>query len=273
MTTPRALIAEDEPLLAAALQRELAHLWPTLQTAIVGDGVSAVARALTELPQIVFLDVRMPGQDGLAAAAQIAEEWPTSPQTPLPLIVFVTAYDQYALEAFSRAAVDYVQKPVQSARLQQTVARLQARLAECTVDDHSARSMPEEALLASLSSLLSSQLGGAQKAVAPLKFIQASQGQALHVVPVAQVLYFEAADKYVRVVTATAEHLVRTPMRELQAGLDSDEFWQIHRSTLVRASAIARVTRDEAGKLTVHLHGHPDQLAVSRLWAHRFKAM
>ena len=247
MTTPRALIAEDEPLLAAALQRELAHLWPTLQTAIVGDGVSAVARALAELPQVLFLDVRMPGQDGLAAAAQIAEEWPTSPQTPLPLIVFVTAYDQYALEAFSRAAVDYVQKPVQSARLQQTVARLQARLAECTVDDHSARSMPEEALLASLSSLLSSQLGGAQKAVAPLKFIQASQGQALHVVPVAQVLYFEAADKYVRVVTATAEHLVRTPMRELQAGLDSDEFWQIHRSTLVRASAIARVTRDEAG--------------------------
>ena len=273
MTTPRALIAEDEPLLAAALQRELAHLWPTLQTAIVGDGVSAVARALAELPQVLFLDVRMPGQDGLAAAAQIAEEWPTSPQTPLPLIVFVTAYDQYALEAFSRAAVDYVQKPVQSARLQHTVARLQARLAECTVDDHSARSMPEEALLASLSSLLSSQLGGAQKAVAPLKFIQASQGQALHVVPVAQVLYFEAADKYVRVVTATAENLVRTPMRELQAGLDSDEFWQIHRSTLVRASAIARVTRDEAGKLTVHLHGHPDQLAVSRLWAHRFKAM
>ena len=273
MNTPRALIAEDEPLLAAALQRELAQLWPALQTTLVGDGVSAVTRALAELPQIVFLDVRMPGQDGLAAAAQIAEEWPTSQQTPLPLIVFVTAYDQYALEAFSRAAVDYVQKPVQSVRLQHTVDRLQARLAERLTDESSSRKMPEDALLASLSSLLSSQLGGAQKVAAPLKFIQASQGQALHVVPVAEVLYFEAADKYVRVVTATGEHWVRTPMRELQAGLDADEFWQVHRSTLVRASAIARVTRDEAGKLTVHLREHRDQLAVSRLWAHRFKAM
>ncbi|QTN24478.1 response regulator transcription factor [Rhizobacter sp. AJA081-3] len=271
MNAPTALIAEDEALLAAHLQAELARLWPDLRVvANVSHGAAAVEQSLALRPDIVFLDIRMPGMDGLEAAQAIGEDWPEG-EAP-PLLVFVTAYDQYALQAFEQAAVDYVLKPVQPERLAQTCARLRAAL--------EFRSEPQggaavESALSQLRALLGAPgLGGAAASTAArLNVIQAGVGAAIHMVPVQEVLYFEAADKYVRVITAEREHLIRTSLRELLPQLDPDRFWQVHRGTVVRADAIASALRDESGKLTLTLRGHGDKLTVSRLYAHRFKPM
>jgi DNA-binding LytR/AlgR family response regulator len=265
---PTALIAEDEPLLAENLRSELLRLWPGLTViASVGDGESALRETLARRPDLLFLDIRMPGLDGLEVAAAVVEDW--DGDRPPPLAVFVTAYEEYALRAFERAAVDYVLKPVQPERLAQTVARLQAALrgrAAPAVDASAA----VEAALAPLRALL----GGVPPPTAPrLEVIQAGVGAAIHMVPVAEVLYFEAADKYVRVVTAAREHLIRTSLRELLPQLDPKRFWQIHRGTVVRADAIATATRDDSGKVHLTLRGHEDRLVASRLYAHRFKAM
>ena len=314
MTTPAtlpratALIAEDEPLLAAALQADLAAVWPQLQVlATVGDGHSAVRRALELQPDVLLFDIRMPGQTGLQAAAELADAWPEQGSRAFPQLVFVTAYDQYAVAAFETQAVDYILKPVQRERLKKTVQKLASALTDQAQpaihsDKHhdsapasaaftpvnTASTAPTPALLAQLSALLAQ--AGADLApqafhnpVPPrLTLIQAShtgaQGSALVMVPVAEVLYFEAADKYVRVICPTREVLIRTPLKELLPQLDAQQFWQIHRGTVVRAETIARATRDEAGKLWLHLRPHhPDQpphrLPVSRLYAHLFKAM
>jgi DNA-binding LytR/AlgR family response regulator len=266
---PSALIAEDEPLLAAALQQELARAWPDLQiAATVGDGLSAVRQALSLLPQVLFFDIRMPGQSGLDAAVELADAWPA--HRPFPALVFITAYDQYAVQAFEAQAVDYLLKPVQPARLQKTVQKLQLALAS-----KASPAIDLEATLAQLRGLLAAPgvAPAAAPASAPLSFIQASSGSQIHMVPVAEVLYFEAADKYVRVLTAAREYLIRTPLKELSGQLDSQVFWQIHRSTLVRAASITTVTRDEAGKLHLELAGRPEKLPVSRLYAHLFRAM
>ena len=298
---PRALIAEDEPLLAAALQHELRTAWPELQiAATVGDGLSAVQQALALQPDVLFFDIRMPGQTGLDAAVVLADAWPAH-QT-FPALVFVTAYDQYAVQAFEAQAVDYLIKPVQSARLQKTVQKLRLALiqqAQAAINSI-ANSEPQapthtQALEPNLQRTvdqlrhLLAQPGlwpgaepGAPLAPTPLAaphqpprltVIQASHGNQIHMVPVGDVLYFEAADKYVRVLTASAEYLIRTPLKELADQLDAQEFWQVHRSTLVRASAIATVVRDELGKLHLNLRGRPERVAVSRLYAHLFKAM
>ncbi|HNW62529.1 MAG TPA: LytTR family DNA-binding domain-containing protein [Piscinibacter sp.] len=271
MNAPTALIAEDEALLAAHLQAELARLWPDLRVvANVSHGAAAVEQSLALRPDIVFLDIRMPGMDGLEAAQAIGEDWPEG-EAP-PLLVFVTAYDQYALQAFEQAAVDYVLKPVQPERLAQTCARLRAALER--------RSEPQggatvESALSQLRALLGAPglVGAAASPAARLNVIQAGVGTAIHMVPVQEVLYFEAADKYVRVITAEREHLIRTSLRELLPQLDPDRFWQVHRGTVVRSDAIASALRDESGKLTLVLRGHGDKLAVSRLYAHRFKPM
>jgi DNA-binding LytR/AlgR family response regulator len=269
----RALIAEDEPLLADALQQELARAWPGLQIAArVGDGLSAVREALALAPEVLFFDIRMPGQSGLEAAAELADAWPEG--TPFPALVFLTAYDQYAVQAFEAQAVDYLLKPLQRGRLEKTVARVQALLAA----RGSGAQPVDEATLAQLRQLLASASGAgtpgiAAPAAAPLRFIQAGSGGRIDMVPVDEVLVFEAADKYVRVLTAGREHLVRTPLRELLAQLDTQQFWQIHRGTLVRASAIASVVRSESGKQSVLLHGRPEAFAVSRLYAAQFRAM
>ncbi|MFT3666463.1 LytR/AlgR family response regulator transcription factor [Piscinibacter sp.] len=268
MTT--ALIAEDETLLAEHLRAELTRLWPELRIAgIAPHGAAAVEMALAQRPDIAFLDIRMPGLSGLEAAQAIAEEWPQGGQPPL--LVFVTAYDQYALQAFERAAVDYVLKPVQPERLAQTVARLREALRR----RDSAGAGEAEATLARLRSLLGTPgLGAPAVAPARLAVIQAAgAGSTVHLVPVDEVIYFEAADKYVRVVTAEREHLIRTSLRELLPQLDPQRFWQVHRGTVVRCDAIASALRDDAGKLTLTLRGHPDRLGVSRLYAHRFKPM
>ena len=259
MTT--ALIAEDEPLLAQALQAELARAWPQLRiVATVGDGASAVREALAHRPDVLFFDIRMPGLGGLDAAAQLADEWPEG--EPFPALVFVTAYDQYAVQAFEAQAVDYVLKPVQSARLDRTVARLQEQLSR----RGDAPGLDEA--VDRLRHLLSTAPASTR-----LKVIQAGVGNSIRVVPVESVLVFEAADKYVRVLTAGQEYLIRTPLKDLLPQLDADEFWQVHRGTVVRAAAIDTVTRDEAGKLHLTLRGRPERLAVSRLYAHLFKAM
>lgn len=261
--SPRALIAEDEPLLAQALRAELASMWPELALLPTApDGEAAVSVALQQHPELLFLDIRMPGLSGLDAAQAIVEDWP--PERPLPLIVFVTAYDQHALEAFERSAVDYVLKPVQTARLAQTCDRLRAALKQ-----RAGGALPDAAI-EQLRGLLDR---AAAPAAAALRVIQAGVGSTLHFVPVGEVLYFEAADKYVRVVTAEREHLVRTSLRELLPQLDTAAFWQIHRGTVVRADAIASVTRDETGKQHLLLRGRSERLAVSRLYAHLFKAM
>ncbi len=284
---PRALIAEDEPLLAAALQQDLARAWPELQVvAVVGDGRSAVRQALTLRPDVLFFDIRMPGQSGIEAAAELADAWPDD--LHFPALVFATAYDQYAVQAFEAQAVDYLLKPIQADRLARTVAKVQGLLAQrasaATGAPPSAPSAvlpsPElEATMAQLRALLGAPGVGTAPAAAPaaaatrLSVIQASHGTQIHMVPVAEVVYFEAADKYVRVLTAEREYLIRTALKELIEQLDPQEFWQVHRSTLVRATAIATVTRDEAGKQHISLRGRPERLPVSRLYAHLFKAM
>jgi DNA-binding LytR/AlgR family response regulator len=277
-TQPTALIAEDEPLLARALAAELRTAWPELQIAqTVGDGNSAVQQTVALLPDVVFLDVRMPGQNGLDAAADIADLWPAD--QALPLIVFVTAYDEYAVQAFERAAVDYLLKPVQAARLQQCVARLKALAARRTAlpiaPDVTQAASPQ--LLDQLRQLVSPPVAPLQPPAPMLQRLQVSVGSAIVVVPIDSVLYFEAADKYVRVLTASKEYLIRTPIKDLLPQLDSAVFWQIHRSTVVRTSAIAQVRRDEAGRLRAHLapseRSPSESLAISRLFAHLFKAM
>ena len=260
-----ALIAEDEPLLATALQAELASAWPQLQiVANVRDGQSAVEQALALQPTVLFLDIRMPGRSGLEAAEELANAW--SSTTPFPLLVFVTAYDQYAVQAFDAQAVDYIVKPVDSARLRKTVERLQGMLAQRL---HAAPD-PEQTLGA-LRQLLAAHRPAAP--TTPLRLIQASIGSSIHMVPVEQVLVFEASDKYVQVFTATREYLIRTPLKELLAQLDASQFWQVHRGTVVQAAAIDTVHRDEAGKLHLTLRGRPHKLAVSRLYSHLFRAM
>jgi DNA-binding LytR/AlgR family response regulator len=268
-----ALIAEDEPLLAANLQAELLKLWPELHiVASVGDGESAVESALGVQPDVMFLDIRMPGMTGLECAQALAEDWPANGR-PFPLIVFVTAYDEYALQAFERAAFDYILKPVQPDRLAKTCARLKERLAggSAPPDEASLGKVVDqmrELLAAGRSDALS-----APAVSAPLRVIQASAGNTITMVPIDEVCYFEAADKYVRVVTANREHLIRMSLRELLQQLDSQRFWQIHRGTIVRSDAIDTAERDEAGKLTLTLRGNPARLVVSRLYTDLFKGM
>ena len=277
---PTALIAEDEPLLAHALKAELAAAWPELQVlATAGDGRSAVREALRLLPQVLFFDIRMPGLDGLGAAAELADRWPTD-EAPMPQLVFVTAYDEYAALAFETQAIDYVLKPVQPERLRKTVLRLRQALA-AQQQANPASAVADESLERTLAQwrqvLAAAGNGGSPPpaSAAPLKMIAASEagGNTVRMVPIDEVLYFEAADKYIRVLTATHEYLIRTPLKQLLTQLDPEVFWQVHRAVVVRSSAIEAVHRDEAGKLHLDLRGRAEKIPVSRLYGHLFRAM
>ena len=277
---PTALIAEDEPLLAHALKAELAAAWPELQVlATAGDGRSAVRDALRLLPQVLFFDIRMPGLDGLGAAAELADRWPTD-EAPMPQLVFVTAYDEYAARAFESHAIDYVLKPVQPERLRKTVLRLRQALAT-QQQANPAPAAADEALertLAQWRQVLAAAGNGASSPpapAAPLRMIAASEagGNTVRMVPIDEVLYFEAADKYIRVLTATHEYLIRTPLKQLLTQLDPEVFWQVPRAVVVRSAAIEAVHRDEAGKLHLDLKGRPEKIPVSRLYGHLFRAM
>lgn len=257
---PCALIAEDEAVLARGLVKTLARLWPELRVcAVVHDGDSAVEAAKLHRPDIVFMDIRMPERNGLDAAECIVDDWPSG--CALPLIVFVTAFDRYAVDAFERAAVDYVLKPVQPARLASTCQRLVQRLAERQAGTDAVALAPLTALL------------NARAPEPSLTVIQAGVGSTVHLVPVADVHYFEADDKYVRVVTADRTVLIRTPLRELVPRLDAAQFMQVHRGTLVRTALIERVVREDTGRIHLFLKGRPERLAVSRSYAHLFKPM
>lgn len=245
---PRALIADDEPLLAADLATRLPALWPELDVvAVVHHGPAAVEAISRFEPDIAFLDIRMPGLSGIEVARSAR----------VPHLVFVTAYDQYAVSAFEMAAADYLLKPVSDERLGATVARLKALLAT--------RQAPPD-LSALLHKLLSSQ-------PEYLKWIRASVGNDTHLVAVSEVLYFRADDKYTLVQTAAREYLIRTPLKELLAQLDPAAFWQIHRNTLVASAAIAAAHRDLAGRITLSLRGRPETLSVSRAFTHLFRQM
>lgn len=259
--TIRALIAEDEPILAATLAQSLQRLWPGLEiAAICPNGLDTVAQALALGPDVLFLDIKMPGQSGLEAAEELAERWDHA--RPFPQVVFVTAYDDYAVSAFEQAAADYVLKPVTDERLGKTIERLRQRLAAADPDDGLAQ------LVEQMRRLLP-----AAPANERLDTIRAAVGNQVRLIPVADVVYFQAVDKYVNVVTADAEALIRLSLKDLLPQLDPDRFCQVHRGTIVNLSAVASATRDELGKITLSLRARPEKLRVSLLYAHLFRPM
>ena len=285
--TPRALIAEDEPILAATLAHALQRLWPELDiVATCANGVEALRQGLALQPDILFLDIKMPGKTGLEAAEELAEQWPDG--IAFPHIVFVTAYDEYALAAFEYAAADYVLKPVNDARLGKTVERLQQRLRDsgrvtttapptagaeaATTTAPLATTETASASDDNLARLLS-QLQAMLPPAPRLHMIRAAVGNSVRMIALADVVYFEALDKYINVVCQDSEALIRTSLKELLPQLDPQQFWQIHRGTIVNASAIATAVRDDAGKLSLTLRQHPAQLRVSPLYAHLFRQM
>lgn len=278
---PRALIAEDEPVLAQALRAQLAQAWPGLEVvALAADGDQALAGIARLKPDVVFLDIRMPGRSGLEVARELARAGSVSGDgaRAAPLVVFVTAYDQHAIEAFESAAVDYLLKPVAPDRLARCVERLQARL-NPVVASPAAPTEDLQALARALAALLpeATATPASGPVASPLRFIRASLGDVVRQIPVDEVLYLEAQDKYVAIVTRDATALVRTPLAELLAGLDPQRFAQIHRSTVVRVDAIDTIRRDFAGRQFVHLRekagGREVRLAVSRAYAAQFRGL
>ena len=255
----RALIADDETHLAHYLRDQLLKLWPDLEiVGIARNGLEAAAQIADLQPDIAFLDIQMPGLTGLEVAAGIEG---------LTRVVFVTAYDEYALTAFDAEALDYVLKPVTAERLARTVERLQRALAPR--DDADDAALDDARLARALRALQAP----ATTAAPALRWIRASQGELTHQVAVADVLFFHADDKYTCVRTAQAEHLIRTPIAELAAQLDPQQFWQIHRSTIVNLAHLAGTRRDEASRLFVRIAGWKDELPVSRAYVHLFKPM
>jgi len=247
---PTAIIADDEELPRSELRRLLAEVWPSLGVlAECEHGTDALEAIDRFQPDIAFLDVRMPGLSGLDVAKVAGARC---------RVVFVTAYDEHAFEAFETGAIDYLRKPVARARLEQTCARLRERL-ELPPPDVSV-----------LMNELDRRLRGD---AARIRWISASVADTIKIIPIDDVLYFQSDEKYTRVVTADDEALVRTPLRELVEGLDPDQFWQVHRSAVVRAAAIFRIRRDELGKITIALKDRPEVLRASQAYAWRFRPM
>lgn len=250
--TPHAVIADDEPNLAEYLKARLAALWPELVIdGIARNGAEALKMLDEYAPQVAFLDIKMPGLTGLEVAARLDGQ---------VHVVFVTAYDQYAVDAFEREAVDYLLKPVTDVRLARTVDRLKSRLTA------GARAPDLGALLEQLAQ-------GVPAKSKYLQWIRAGHGASVKQIPVTEVLYFDAADKYTRVITAQGEALIRTTIRELLEQLDPQTFSQIHRSTIVNMHFVEGATRDDSGQTSVKLKGRSEHLAVSRAYAHLFKQM
>jgi DNA-binding LytR/AlgR family response regulator len=246
---PTALIADDEPMMLAQLKRRIEEAWPELEIiAEAGNGGEALALAEETRPDIAFLDIRMPVMSGLDVARELAGRCH---------VVFVTAYDEYAVAAFDAGAIDYVLKPPMPERIAKVVARLKGRLAVAPLD---------------LTALLA-KLAARPEGSGPLKWIRASLGASMRMIAVDEVLYFRAEDKYTKVVTGDGEALIRKPIKELFDELDPEAFWQIHRGAIVNLRAIARVDRDWRGEPVIVLKGRDEKLAVSRTFAHRFKAM
>jgi DNA-binding LytR/AlgR family response regulator len=254
---PTAIIADDERLMRDQLRMRLNQVWPELD--IVGEaknGDEAIELVDELNPDFTFLDIRMPGKTGMEAAAEIGNK---------SQVVFVTAYDAYAVEAFERGAVDYVLKPPEPERLKITVDRLKSRL------DKPAAATDANSNIASILSQLTEKI--AQPKPKYLQWIQASIGQDLRMIPVEEILFFRSDEKYTCVQTDKFEALIRKPVRDLADELDPSLFWQIHRATLVNVNAIEGVTRDIRGRHLVMIKGRPDKLEVSRSFLHLFKQM
>jgi DNA-binding LytR/AlgR family response regulator len=259
--TVRALIAEDEPVLAATLAKTLKQLWPELEiVATAPNGVAAVEQALALRPDILFLDIKMPGQTGIEAAEELAECW--EGPAPFPQIVFVTAFDDYAIKAFEHAAADYVLKPVNEARLATTVERLRDRLSTWAPDAGLTR------LVEQLRGLLP-----ATPEPGRLTMIRAAVGNVVRMIPVSDVVFFQAVDKYVNVATRDSEGLIRLSLKELIPQLDATQFCQISRGTVVNMSCVASASRDTMGKMMLTLRNRSEKPRVSPLFAHLFRQM
>ena len=270
---PTAVIAEDEPVLARTLTRLLAQMWPDLHIAgVAEDGLQATALALAQLPDVMFLDIKMPGRTGIEVAEAVADDWPDD--KPEPLFVFITAYDAFAVAAFERAAVDYLLKPATAERLQQTVARLKARLAARTATPEAG---DRAALMQRMQSITTPQAATSAESQPAsqerIKVIRAGVGNTVRMIPVTDVVCFEATEKYVNVVTPTGEALVRLSLRELMARIDASDFIQVHRSVVVNSNCIVSATRDENGHYSLSLRGLQRPLKVSRAFGHLFRPM
>ena len=252
MPSPKALIADDERLMREQLRGRLELAWPELQVvAEARNGAEALTLFEQQSPELAFLDIRMPAPNGLEVAAKIAGRCH---------IVFVTAYEAHAVEAFERGAVDYLMKPVDPDRLAVTITRLKQRM----------QAPPDLDRLASILSTI--QLEGGPP-TNRLRWIQATIGNQLRIIAIDEILFFQATDKYTRVVMQGGEALIRKPLKELLDELDPDQFWQIHRSTIVNVRAVANVARDMQGRLIVSIKDIPERLEVSRGYAHLFKSL
>ena len=270
---PRAVIADDERLMRDQLRTRLHQVWPELEVvAEAKNGLEAVQAVREHQPDVIFLDIRMPGLTGVEAAKEIAQ-LELSDDALLPEMVFITAYDQYAIDAFEQGVVDYVLKPAEPERLRLTAERLKTRLMQRAPEFNG---LEKDSSLAThsvqqLLHVLSAQVSG--RPTQYLSWLQASVGQTLQLVPVEDVLYCVSDEKYTRVQTAKQEFLIRKPIKELVEALDPSIFWQIHRSTLVNVKAIAGVLRDERGRQEVLIKGRSEKLQVSRSAAQLFRSM
>ncbi len=250
MSNPTAIIAEDEAVLRGELRARLAELWPELTIlAEAADGVEAMRALATKTPDVLFLDIQMPGMTGLEVAHLASGKCH---------VVFVTAFDRYAVTAFERGAIDYVMKPFTVVRLAETVGRLKERM----------RQKP-----ANLEDLLGVLADKTRDGKEYLRWVTASQGNTTSIITIDQICYFRADNKYTMVITADKEALIRRPIKDLVEAVDPAVFWQIHRSTLVNIHAVASVTRDFRGHLTVNLKSRKEGLPVSESYAHLFKQM
>lgn len=261
--TYTALIAEDESILADSLIKELNKAWPELEIAeVVSNGTSALEALHSQRPDVAFLDIRMPGLTGLEVAETLVEEWNPELQGKPPLLVFVTADEEHAIEAFEIQALDYVTKPVTAARLKKTILRVQEQL-----------SRNEQPDLTQIAKQLGETMRLAPKGGTVLSKIRASVGNSTLLIPMDEIIYFEAADKYVSVIRREGEALIREPLKSLVTQLDSSQFEQIHRSYIVNMNFVVSADKLEDGKLLLNLKNHSRQLPVSRIYAHLFKPM
>lgn len=250
MSRPRAILAEDELPQRRELRALLAELWPELEVvAECEDGLAALQALEQHEPDVAFLDIRLPGVSGIEVARAAG---------PRCQVIFITAYEEYALRAFEEGAVDYLQKPVVRERLQRAIDRSRARLGSNAPD------------LAAILDIVRSQLAPGK---AGIKWLTASLGNSVKMFPIEEVLFFQARDKHTRVVTAKSEGHIRTSLKELLPSLDSEEFWQIHRGVIVRVSAIDSVDKTQDGKLHLKIRGHEEVLPVSSAFGHHFRGM
>ena len=253
----RAMIADDEPHLALYLQEQLALLWPELEIVHIARNGNEAAASIEELePDLAFLDIQMPGMSGLEVAQSIEGH---------TRVVFVTAFDRYAVQAFDHAALDYLLKPFKTERLVRTIERVRTALAL----QAAGQEPPRNAGLA----VAVHQLTRGPAPPARLRFIRASQGDYVHQIAIGDVLYFHADDKYTVVQTLSGEHLIRTTIVELAEQLDPEQFWQVHRATLINLNYLAGARRDARSRLFLRMKGHASELRVSRAYVHLFKAM